>query len=43
MKETSATSKNLQQLSTPVKVNFEVFPKISSYDELQISYNINFG
>ena len=27
MKETSATSKKLHQLSTPIKVNFDVCPK----------------
>ena len=43
MKQTSATSKKLQQLSAPIKVNFDVCPKISSHDGLQIFYNINFG
>ena len=31
MKEASAASKNWHQLSTPMKVNFEVSPKISSH------------
>ena len=43
MKETPATSKKLYQLPTPIKVNFDVCPKISSHDGLQIFYNINFG
>ena len=43
MKERSATSKKLHQLWTPIKVNFDVCPKISSHDGLQICYNINFG
>ena len=43
MKETSATSKKLHQLSTPIKVNFDVCPKISRHDGLQIFYNISFG
>ena len=42
MKETSATSKNFHQLSTPIKVNFDICPKISSHNGLQIFYNINF-
>ena len=43
MKETSATLKQLDQLSTPIKANFEVCPKMSSHDGLQIFYSINFG
>ena len=43
MKETSATSKKLHQLSNPIKVNFDVCPKISSDDGLQIFHNTNFG
>ena len=34
MKETSATSRKLHQLSAPIKVNIEVYPKISSHDGL---------
>ena len=34
MKETSATSRKLHQLSTPIKVNIEFCPKISSHDGL---------
>ena len=36
MKETLATSKTLHQLSAPLKMNFEVCPKISNYDGLQL-------
>ena len=43
MKEASATSKQLDQLSSPIKVNFEVCRKMSSHDGLQIFYSINFG
>ena len=41
MKEISVTSKKLHQLSTPIKVSFEVCLKISSHDGLQTLHTIN--